>query len=162
MSTLPVEHVVDGQLLHADGLADLFELRLTQNQGIIRVWNGNQITWGGFLWESIGCILKGDERTADEQQSRPSFTIINPDNVFSPYVLGGYLENSLFIRKRVLKAHLDSDVNIFQQRIWVVSRVANLQDQRITLELREPYEGPNSLIPARVFIPPEFPAVNIR
>lgn len=162
MTQIPIEHARDAQKLTADGIAELFEIQLTQGQGTVRIWNGEQLTWQGNLYESLGCAVTGDERSADEKQGRPTFTVFNPNNVLSPFVVGGFIENAVVIRKRVLRTHIDLDVNIFQRRVWVISRISNIRDQVIQLELREPYEGPNSLIPARVYIPPEFPAVNLR
>lgn len=164
MTTIPVSHAAESQKLVAEDYAELFEVVLSGGQGTIRLWDGPTRTYQGLTYEGLGCLLQGEERSADEKESRPTFAVLNPGNVFAPYVLEGYVDNATVIRKRVLKSHFLNNVNIYKRRIWRVARVADLdlEGQKIVLELRDPTDGPNFLIPGRMFIQPDFPTVNLR
>ena len=164
MTTIPVSHAEESQKLVAEDYAQLFELILTANQGSIYFWDSPARTYQGKDYESLGCLLQGETRTADEKESRPTLAVHNPGNIFAPYVLEGYVDNATVIRRRVLKSHFEQDISIFKRRIWKVARVADLdlEGQKIVLELRDPSEGQNFLFPGRMFIAPDFPTVNLR
>lgn len=68
----------------------------------------------------------------------------------------------MILRYRVLRKHIDMDVNIFQREMWMVSRVVGLKKEGIQLELRTTIDGPFFVIPARMFMPPEFPTVSMQ
>lgn len=164
MTTIPVEDAYESTSLVGEDYAQLYEVILTGNQGTLRFWDGPEKTYQGYLYESLACLLQGEERSATEKESRPTLVVLNPGNIFAPYVLEGYLDGATVIRKRVRKHHFVEDINIFQRRIWRVARVADLdlEGQKIAVELRDPSDGPNFLIPARMYLPPEFPSVNLR
>jgi phage-related protein len=162
VASIKEEHIADATQLTAETVVDLFEIHLLEGQGVIYCWNGFNRTWQGNLYEGIGCQLSKENMTTDDQQNRPEWAVHNPDGVFTPFVLDGYLEGATFIRKRVLGPNFMQDLNIFDQRVWEIIRVANIADQMIQIELRDPSDGPNYLLPARMFIPPDFPAVNLR
>lgn len=164
MTAIPVADALESVNLVGEDYAQLFEIILTGNQGTIRFWDGPEIEYQGYTYEALGCVLQGEERSATEKESRPSLAVLNPGNIFAPYVLEGYLDNATVIRKRVRKHHLQNDINIFRRRVWLVARIADLdlEGQKIVVELRDPSDGPNFLIPARMYLPPEFPSVNLR
>jgi phage-related protein len=161
MTTIPVTHAAESQKLNSEDYAQLFEVALSGGQGSIYFWDGPTRTYQTKTYESLGCLLTGETKTATEQESRPTFAIHNPGNAFAPYVLEGYVDGATVIRRRVLKTHFEADVPILQRRIWTVARVADLDldGQKILLELRDPSSGQNFLFPGRVYIAPEFPSV---
>lgn len=161
MSSLPTEHVEDVQSLNPDYVCDLFEIKLLDNQGTIRLWNGPKVTWQGFDYEFIPAKIGKENENTDDVQNRPDFTFYNPDDMFTAYILQGYLEGATFTRKRVLAAHLRSDLNISKKRVWKLVHVMSIAPGVVTTELRDLSAGPNQVVPARVFMPPEFPAVSL-
>jgi len=158
----PVTHVQEAQKLTADALVDLYEIQLKIEPVVYRFTNGASITWQGNLYEARACRLTGDKRTAETEESRPALQIFTPDSVFNLPAQDGWLNFATVIRKRVLRTHLEADTNIKQQRMYYVSRIREIiKGQYISLELRNMSEGPNVIIPARSYNPPEFPYVHL-
>lgn len=167
--TIPASHIVEAQKLTADGYVDLFEIVYDawrndidySNNARSYIKDNNPVLWQNHTYEGIACKIAGVGNSADEQVSRPTFTIMNPDGVFSSLVLQGRLEAALVIRKRVLKQHIDTNVADCITQTWRVSRVASCTNENITLELRDQLDGQTFVVPARMFIPPEFPFVSL-
>ncbi|TPL42621.1 MULTISPECIES: hypothetical protein [unclassified Mesorhizobium] len=158
----PIEHMADSQKLTADGKVNLYEIQLKTEPVILRLSDTVTRTWQGQVWEMFGVQLSGEKRSADDEETRPSLQLINPEGVFSTLVRQRLLDRATVIRYRLLREHYEGDVQIFQRRIWYISRIADVTaGQSITAELRVMTEGPNSRIPARQFIPPEFPMVRL-
>lgn len=158
----PITHREESLKLTADGLASLYTLTFKDNSTVIRFCNTETITWRGDEYEGIACQLTGESYAASEEENRPKLSVLNPAGVFNQPAMDGFLEMAILVRKRVLRSHLEGNVNLFQQRMWYVSRVLDvIADQALTLELRNMTEGPNHQIPARMFIPPEFPTVSL-
>jgi hypothetical protein len=87
---------------------------------------------------------------------------MNPFGIFNSAAKKGQIDRATVIRRRVLRRHVEADVNIFEQRMWYVGRVRELiSGQSISLELRNMTEGANFQIPCRMFIPPDFPMVTL-
>ncbi len=157
----PVTHVAESQKLTADALVDIYQLTL-KNGTVFRFKNNNSVTWQSNLYEGMACQLTGDTRIADGEESRASLQVLNPLGVFNIPAMNGDLDLAVLIRRRLLLAHLESNTNIFQQRMWYVGQVRELiSGQYITLELRNMSEGANFEIPVRMYIPPEFPTVSL-
>lgn len=160
--TIPVSHLQESQKLTADGLVDLYEITLKTKPVIVRVKNDDTVVWQGATWEGWPVLLQGDKRSADSEEARPTLRIHNPLGLFNPYARDGDLEYATVVRKRVLREHIDSDTNFYQQRMWFVARVREVTaGQAVTLELRSFHDGPLFLLPGRLYIPPEFPVVNL-
>jgi lambda family phage minor tail protein L len=163
MTIAPTTHLEEAQKLEADALVDLFELYLKNSSTVLRFKNENSVTWGGKLYEGAAVKLSGDARSADAEETRASLRIMNPEGLFNAVAFSGALDMATLIRKRVLLQHLDGNVQIFQQRMWYISRITEvITNQSLTVELRNMSEGPTFMIPARMFIPPEFPTVSLR
>ncbi|RWM90014.1 MAG: hypothetical protein EOR84_22660 [Mesorhizobium sp.] len=158
----PQEHMTESQKLTADAFVNLYEIRLRTEPVILRLSDSVTRTWQGQVWEMFGVQLSGEKRSADDEESRPTLQLINPEGVFSTLIRRRLLDRATVIRYRVLRAHYEGDVNIFQRRMWYISRIASVTaGQSIQAELRVMTEGPNSRIPARQFMPPEFPTVRL-
>lgn len=158
--TTPVEHVTDSQQLVADAYVDLFHIITTDGSHIYLKAN-NDATWQGDTYEGIGIRLTGVGQSADEEASRPQLQVANPMGIFSAFVVQKRLDNATVIRYRVLKTHLDSNANIFRQQSWRVTRVVNMDDTSLTVEMRGQLDGPNFVAPARMYMPPNFPTVSL-
>jgi phage-related protein len=147
--------------MEGDGLRSLWEIRLSVVPTIVRFRNGPTTTWQGVTWNSHGCSLAGEAYNADDEVARPSLTIANPENMYGAFAEAGYFDMALVVRKQVLQDHLDRDIPMWQQNIWLCGRVAAVNDQIIQLELRSPYDLPKWKTPARKFMPPDYPFVTI-
>ncbi|ESY35772.1 hypothetical protein NKK48_01580 [Mesorhizobium sp. C386A] len=158
----PDEHMTESQKLTADAFVNLYEIQLKTEPVIMLLSDSVSRTWGGRNWEMFGIQLTGEKRSADGEETRPKLQLINPEGVFSTLVRQRLLDRATVIRYRLLRAHFEGDVQIYQRRMWYVSRIADVTaGQSITAELRVMTEGPNSKIPARQFIPPDFPMVRL-
>lgn len=160
----PASHVEEAQKLTADALVDLFELTLvgTPSPTVVRFRDGPQVTWQANVYESMAVRLTGYEINADGGKSRPTLTIANPAGIFNSFVFAGYIDGAQVIRRRVLLQHLEANVNLSDPIFWYVARVKELiAGQGVTMELRSLSDGADLLIPARKFMPPEFPFVTL-
>ncbi len=158
----PASHLAESQKLTADAIVNLYEIQLRTEPVIQYLSDAPTRVWRGRTWELFGIKLSGEKRSADDQEARPQLQLINPEGVFSALIRQRLLDRATVIRRRVLRAHYEGNVQIFQQRMWYVSRVADVTaGQSISLELRSMSEGPNARVPFRQFIPPEFPMVRL-
>jgi phage-related protein len=158
----PTSHVTEGEKLTADALVDLYQMSLVDDVTVFRFKNNNTVSWQGNTYEGMACQISGDRRSADIEESRATLQIMNPVGVFNLPAMNGDLDLAVLTRKRILREHLEDDINIFQQRMWYVGQVKELiSGQSITLELRNMSEGPNFQIPVRMYTPPEFPLVTL-
>lgn len=161
--TSPYTHIVESQkLTDADAPIDLFTITLKNLPVTFRFKNNNTVIWRGNEYEGMACNLTGDTRTADGEETRANLRILNPFGIFNHPAQQGDLDLAVVTRKRVLQQHIDSNADIYEQRMWYVGRVAELiSGQSISLELRNMTEGPGYQIPVRMYIPPEFPLVSL-
>lgn len=160
--TAPLTHLQESQKLTADALVDLFIIDLKNDPVTLRFKTDNTVTWLGDTYEGVACQLTGDTRTAEGEEPRPSLVVMNPFGVWNDAAIRDQLDLALVTRRRVLRAHLEGNVAIYQQHRWYVSRVRDLiSGQSITFELRALTEGPNFQIPVRQYMPPEFPFVTL-
>jgi lambda family phage minor tail protein L len=156
----PPSHIAESQKLTADGVAELFEIRLNDGS-VLFVKNNHTVTWQGHAYEGMPIKMSGVSANSDDEQSRPTMVIFNPENMFGSFVVNGVVEKSVIIRRRVLAADLANDVNVFEERRWLVARVTSLMQQSISLELRNLIDGPNFVVPRRMYMPPFFPVVSL-
>ena len=157
----PPEQVEDAQLLDADGYIDLFMITLSDKVSTMYLKADNEVTWQGNTYEGTGIKLSNVGEYSDEESARPKLNLANPDGVFTFPISQGHLEGGTITRIRVLKHHLLNDINISTRRSWKVARVASVTRNAVGLELRGVLDGPYSQIPRRMYIPPEFPFVNL-
>lgn len=160
--TAPQSHLEEGLKLTADAEVDLFEIILRNLPVTYRFRDGATVTWQGNVYETMACHLSGDMQSADGEEARPLLRIMNPLGIFNEAVINGDIDLAVVKRKRLLRAHLDADTNIFDQRMWYISRPRELiSGQSLSLELRSMSEGAAFQIPVRIYMPPEFPFVTI-
>lgn len=161
MTVIPNNHIDDAQLLNADGYVHLFELYLFSG-AIVFLKTDKSATWQGNLYEGIGLKMSGEGAYADQQTSRPKIVFQNPAGGFSSFVDEGQLDQATVVRKRVLYDDFVNDRGVCISQQWVVGRIPALSRNYLTVELRQPLDAPNFLIPARTFAPPVFPTVSVR
>ena len=159
--TLPASHIEENFKLEADAYVDLYKVILRSGSSIY-LKDNDDTTWQGNTYEGIAIRLKGVSQHADEEVSRPTLTIANPDGVWNAAIRSGNLTKATLIQYRLLRAHLDADTNIYQMRTWMLWRPVSSDNEVAVFELRTQTDGQNAITHARMFIPPEFPLVNIR
>jgi phage-related protein len=157
----PPSHIEDALQLEAAAYVHLFKLDLLPS-GFIAFTRSQQLTWQGIEYEAIQCQISGLGSYATDQVSRPRLDVQNPDAAFSALVAQGGIEGARLTRYRVLRADAKANRNVYVAHSWRVSRIVMLTRIRIQAELRELGDGPNFVIPATTFSPPDFPVVSVR
>ena len=157
---LPQEHIIENEKLIADGYVDLFEIKLKDNTYL---WfkNNNTVNWQGRTWQGLPLNFEGYSSSSTDSLSRPNFSVANMDGAYSKYICNGLLNRAILTRYRVLYQNILDDVNVFQSQTWIVWNTPSFNNKFITFELRTTLDGPNFVVPARQYMPPEFPCVRL-
>lgn len=121
----------------------------------------NQRTWQGKTWESVPVVLVGYGQNSSGEQNRPKLSVVNPNGVFTKYVHQGWTDNAIVTRFRVLRSHMEANINSYVKHVWRVSKPLAVGQGAASFELRGALDGQNFLIPARAFMPPDFPHVSL-
>lgn len=157
-------HIQEAMKLEADGYIHLFSVRMFspgQPEVMHTLTPQKTVTWQGYTWNNYAVHLTDYTRSATGEMSRPKLTLGNPEGLFSSYVHARWLDGAEVIRYRVLKQHLDANVNSFLRNTWRVRRIASLNKTMVVCELAEATDGPLFMLPARAFYPPEFSTVSL-
>ena len=162
MPTIPTEHVVDAQkLIGADGFVELLKIDLSKGGGTFRIKDNGEATWQGDTYEYYPFSIGGVEYQSSEEESRPNIRLANPEHLFTRSIDEGYLEKAVITRYRVLKDNFDNNRNIKEQRRWYIRRITEVATTHIVAEMSNLVDGPNYIVPARMYIPPEYPVVSL-
>jgi lambda family phage minor tail protein L len=160
--TSPASHVEESIKLEADGLVDLFEVYIKGTSTVVYFTNHPTVTWQGHEYDQIPSKMGGDRRSADPEESRPTLQIQDIGGVFTPYIVAKTLDYATLVRRRILRQHLEANLAIAETRMWLIARPKELvPKQTAVFELRNMTEGANFMIPARMFVPPEFPFIRL-
>lgn len=158
------DHVREAMQLDAQGYYELYSISLNPPDGggyQIYLCPQKDVVWQGKTWESFPCNLIGYSRESSGENSRPKFSVANPTGVFSRYVHAGWMDNAEIIRWRVLKNHLEENVNSYAKNTWRVGKTLSLSKTFAVFELRSALDGQDFILPGRQFAPPEFPFVSL-
>lgn len=156
---IPDTHKIENLKLEADAYVDLFQINL-YNKTTLRLKAGDDIEWAGYLWEGYPIELSGHELDS-EKLSRPTLRVVNPEGIFSSLFISGDIEKATLYRYRVLRQDLDNNREIYQRLKWIIWNVKSITKNYVELELRNPMDGNNFNVPARLFIQPDFPSVTL-
>lgn len=157
--SIPIEHVETSVALEADKPIDLWEFTL-RSGAIFRLRDGAQATFQGNTYEPCGLKMGGEGDYSDDQVARPTFGILDEYDAIAPYAAQGAFDYAVAIRRSVLPNHLEADLPIFAQRLWLVARCSGIANKIVQFELRAPNDMPDYQIPPRMYLPPEFPFVS--
>ena len=165
--TRPSNHVDEALKLTADGLVHLYELALRNvpegGQPVVRFRDGpmgTSTTWGGNTYEHLACKMSGSTRSSEGERSRPTLQVMNPVGVFNDAAFKGRFDGAFLTKYIVLRRHIEQSIRVADTEMWFVGRVKDLvAGQSISFELRSLSDGPEQLVPARMYIPPNFPLV---
>ena len=160
-TTYPASHIEDANKLTADAKIDLFCIVLLDKVTKLFLKQDDTRTWQGDSYEGTAIKVSGVAQYADDQSSRPSLMLYNPRGVFNTFIDQGLVEGATVIRYRLLKAHLDADLPIYQRQKWKVSRIASMRGNALALELRDMLDGQIIITPARMYMPPDFPVMSL-
>ena len=156
-------HIQEALKLDAMGYRALFFLRLRPPglpDVLLYFTPLQEVTWQGKTFINHPCTISGYRRAGDEEQSRPKFTVVNPDGVFTKYAHEGWMDNAEVQRYYVLKTHLENDVNSFVKHTWRVSKIVSASRDVLVTELRGATDGQAFIMPAGQYMPPKFPQVS--
>lgn len=158
------DHVRESMKLEAQGYHELFQITMKPRglpQQNLFITSMKEVFWQGKTWEAVPAVLVGYGQNSSGEQNRPKFTIVNPDGLFTKYVHQGWTDNAEVVRYRVLKSHLEANINSFVKHVWRISKPLAISVAQATFELRGALDGQHFLLPARAFFPPEFPHVSL-
>lgn len=158
---IPEEHREENLKLSANAYVDLFHIQL-RNGSNFYIKEGDSVEWNGNFWESLPISLSGYEINSDEKVSRPRLQIVNPEGVFSKIILDGDIDKAFIYRYRVLRRDIDLNRPVFQMLMWLIWVPTSITKNYVEFELRNPMDGNNFYVPARQYLPPEFPAVTFK
>lgn len=182
LGAVPDEQLRDAQKLVADGIVQLYEIKLA-NGTYLHLKQDNSIRWNGYDWQGIPILFEGYSSAQGDSYARPTLSIANPDGVYSssflPQVVTDENDNivaeypyGLFDRAEVNRYLVlydnimsQNEPNwrpIYQKKTWIIWFVKTINNNMIQVELRNPMDGVNFDIPARMYIPPEFPFVTLK
>jgi hypothetical protein len=175
--SIPDEHLEDAQKLIADGIVQLYEIKLANNT-YLHLKPDNSVQWNGETWAGLPILFEGYSTAQGDSYSRPTLSIANPDTInendgnarstLSSLVLPtedypyGLLNRAIVNRYLVLYDDIVNDRPIYQKKTWVIWFIKTINKNLIQVELRNPMDGVNFDVPARMYIPPEFPFVTFK
>lgn len=160
---IPDSHIADAHELESKGIRDLYKIELRNAaQTVLLLTPHNHIIYQGHEYENLPSKLAENAQNSTGEQSRPKFSCVNPDGIFSLWVQEGALDGAVFTRLRFLLPDLEANNNSYLKNIWIISRVVSMNKSMLVFELRSTIDGVNFMLPARSFYPPAFPHVSLR
>lgn len=147
--------------LSPDAIVTLFRVELADRSAIFLMSPYGEVTWQGDEYASIPCKMTEVTVDSDGKATRPKFTFVNPEGLFTTAIYDRHLDNAIVTRYRILKGDLDADRNDAVTEAFRVSRVMSVTKHLVVTELRDVLDGHVFKIPARAFYPPEFPHVSL-
>lgn len=158
---IPTRHRDMAHALESEGLVQLLEIRIPGTPDLyIRINDKRQITWWAKTWEPWAFSLTEIGVVADGEMRRPKLTVANPDGLFSAYIGKGMMDAATVTLYEVLTRDITNNNVSFIKYVWRVGRVVSLNKATATFELRSALDGHSFTLPARKFVPPEYPHVS--
>lgn len=160
VTTNPTEHLAEARKLNPNPYVELFEIKIQQD---VYIWCTSHptVTWRDQVWENYPLTFSGYNVQSTGEQSRPKLQIANPNAIFSSFVAKNELKKATVTRYMVFRDDLVNDVRVYIRNKWQISRVATLTKDSITFELRSILDGVRYTLPARQYLPPDFPSTTM-
>lgn len=117
------------------------------------------LSWKGQSWALTPFMLSGEGNRAGGEQVRPTLILPNPNGLFSYYISEGWLDRARVWKYDVHPEDLDSGASIMST--WYISKIDELNNKAISLQLAALSDGNAFKLPARRYTQPEFPLVRI-
>lgn len=160
VTTNPTEHLAEARKLNPNPYVELFEIQIDANH-TIRCTSHPTITWRNEQWDNYPLSFSGYNVQSTGEQSRPKFQIANPNAIFSSFVAKNAFSKATVKRFMVFRDDLVNGIPTYILNKWKVSRVASLTKDSVTLELRSITDGVRYTLPARQYMPPDFPSTTM-
>lgn len=160
VTTNPIEHLSEARKLNPNPYVELFKIRIN-NDTYIWATAHPTIKWRNETWENYPLSFSGYTVQSTGEQSRPKLQIANPNAMFSSFVANNTFNKATVERYMVFRDDLVNNVHVYIRNKWQVSRVSLLTKDSITLELRSILDGVRYTLPARQYLPPDFPSTTM-
>lgn len=143
--------------LDQDLLLNLFRIELT-NGAVIFICDKYQVIFLGDTYEFLPNELSGAGEDQGQEATRPTWTIANPNGIWTGIALSEALEGALVHRYQMKAADLAGGV-VTSSDLWTVYQIMSVSTS-IQLQLRTLTDIPPAQIPYRQYYPPIFPHVS--
>ncbi len=162
-NNLPISQQFDAFELESKGIREFYKLEFLDGEEFTMYLSPhNEYDWLDHTWNFLACKISESAQNSTGEQSRPKFSIVNPNGLFSTLIEQGKTDGALVTRYRILLSDLEAGVNAYVKHIWVLSKVVSLNKDSAIFELRSSMDGAFFDLPARSFYPPDFPTVSLR
>lgn len=160
MTVIP-QSILDGHVdLNPEALVTLYEVDMA-GQGTVYISPMEEIQWLGKIYERLPAHMADIAREANGKLTRPKFSLANPEGMFSADIASGRLDTATVTRIRALRRDVLDNLDFSIRETLNVARVISMSNQVIVMELRDALDGNQFQIPARRYMPPEFPHVQL-
>lgn len=146
--------------LEPNAKVELFKITLSTGS-MIYFSKCEQLTWLGVEYSSIPCHLSQIQQSSDGSRNRPKFSFANPGGIFTPYIIGDYLEGGTLERQQVMGSDILANNDVALRESYRITKIVSVSKEMCVLELKNALDGHTFQLPARSFMPPEFPHVRL-
>jgi phage-related protein len=146
--------------LSPEAMVTLYRIELT-SKTIALLSPYQDVVWQGETYSSIPCQMSEISQESDGKVSRPKFSFVNPEGIWTSSIMEGGFDNAWITRYRILKGDMNLDLNHAVTEKFRVSKIQSVTRQLVVLELRDILDGHSFKLPARSFYPPDFPHVQL-
>lgn len=157
---LPLSHQRQSHTLAAREYLELLKIELLNPDDsltILRYTSGQSVQFQGFTWSYFPYNLVGVALDSSGENSRPKLSFANPEGQFSSLIKAGVFDLARVVRYRV---HPDDlALGVADTSEWHISKTISANSAMVVFELRRHSDTPHFTLPARKFLPPEFPGV---
>lgn len=161
MTNIPQSITSTAHDLTPEALVELFEVA-TKSGAVFRISPRGERVWRGKTYEELPCTMTDIEMDANGRMNRPKFSFANPRGLFSQEIYRGELDHATLTRIRILRSDYENNIDAAIRQVMRVSRIVSVGGDVATLELRDTLDGHVYFLPARQFMPPEFPHVRLQ
>lgn len=147
--------------LNPDAIVEMFRIELADKTTVFFLSPHGETSWRGDVYDNIPCKMTDVTLDSDGKATRPKFSFVNPQGMFTPGIYEGRMDLATITRYRILKGDLEMNLDTAVQESFRVSKVVSVTRALVVLELRDVLDGHAFKIPARAFYPPEFPHVQL-
>ncbi|WMC09503.1 hypothetical protein PU634_10285 [Oceanimonas pelagia] len=157
---LPLSHQRQSHTLTGKEYIELLKIELVnpdQSLTILRYTSGPSLQFQGFTWNYFPYNLAGVAVDESGEHSRPKLSFPNPESQFSALIKAGVFDMARVVRYRVHPDDLQTGLADTSE--WHISRAFSANSAMVVFELRRHSDTPHFTLPARKFLPPEFPGV---
>ncbi len=159
--SIPQSIIDDAYELDGTAKVDLYRLELT-NAVVVALSPKKQYVWQGLTYEEVPCTLSQIARAADGELTRPKFSVVNPNGLFTSSVHNRVLENADLYHIQAMLPDVIADNGLALVRQYRITRVLSVTKEVIVLEARGMLDGAFFRLPNEAFYPPAFPHVSLR